>query len=607
MSVDNGMNQLADVVKAPTALTVSENSKWRTEIEEMENNSEKVSSIAGMNITTYSEEESLKEMPHQTERVPLKRNSDEDYVDNKRRRTEGDQAAMTRSNDRENVNSTTGDEKQEGENQTDEQERKVIIMKGSLPKLALPEGWIALNHRSGGIVYLHKPSRVCTWSRPYHIGGGSVRKHDVPLAAIPCLHQKKGFLIEQKNAEETKSENGTSKLTNPAGSVLNALNTQDIEKCYANDKDNITQHPQITENAHDYSEQVSSVKNISEEQQESTDSCKKTPTSLELLDVGELGIYLSNLWEFHTLTSEQERYAVMPLPHTVDDLELPSSLECVSYPVKGSENGKSSGKDYLLNAGGKTPVALLHEYCQRFLKSKPVYLASECASSDSPFVAEVQIDGIKHGSGAGSSKKIARQIAAESTLEVLLPGTFKKIRDYQISDAELEFFDKVDILNPRLYEFCSKTSLPSPSQVLEECVRRNQGICSSIEFSTFCEQDKSLVFIITCGKHTAKVPCKNKRIGKQLASQHILKSLHPHLEKWGALMRIYCDRPTGSIKKYKKDDNDTANEKAGSDSSANTNLLERLKSEMRKLSSENEKGKTDSLNKPADPVFTVTL
>lgn len=50
-----------------------------------------------------------------------------------------------------------------------------LLVKGSLPKLALPEGWIALNHRSGGIVYLHKPSRVCTWSRPYHIGGGSVR------------------------------------------------------------------------------------------------------------------------------------------------------------------------------------------------------------------------------------------------------------------------------------------------------------------------------------------------------------------------------------------------------------------------------------------------
>ena len=51
----------------------------------------------------------------------------------------------------------------------------LFLVKGSLPKLALPDGWIALNHRSGGIVYLHKPMRVCTWSRPYHIGGGSVR------------------------------------------------------------------------------------------------------------------------------------------------------------------------------------------------------------------------------------------------------------------------------------------------------------------------------------------------------------------------------------------------------------------------------------------------
>ncbi|PFX19331.1 microprocessor complex subunit DGCR8-like [Stylophora pistillata] len=583
MSVDISVNELAVVVKAPTVLTVGENSELRTEIEKMENTMEKVSSSAGMDIPTYSKEESTdEEMPFETERIPLKRKSEEDLLDHnhKRRMTEGDQA-----DDWENVISTTGDEKQEGENPTDEQERKVIILKGNLPKLALPEGWIALNHRSGGIIYLHKPSRVCTWSRPYHIGGGSVRKHDVPLAAIPCLHQKKG--INQENTEETKSENGTSKSKNPAGSILNALNTQDVEKCVAN---------------------TSVVKNTSEEQEETTDSNKNTPPTLELLDIGELGSYLSTIWEFQTLTSEQERYAVMALPQTEDDVELPSSLECLSYSVKGAENGKSPSKYCLLNAGGKTPVAILHEYCQRILKSKPVYLASESASSDSPFVAEVQIDGIKYGSGTGSSKKIARQIAAESTLEVLLPGMFKKIRDYQISDAELEFFDQVDILNPRLFEFCSKTSLPSPSQILEECLRRNQGICSSIEFKTVCGQNKSLSFIITCGKHTATGPCKNKRNGKQLASQHILKKLHPHLEKWGALIRIYCDRPTGSIKKYKKDDSETANEKSGGNSSTNTDLLERLKSEMRKMYSENENAnRMDAMDKPAEPVFTVTI
>ena len=33
----------------------------------------------------------------------------------------------------------------------------------------------------------------------------------------------------------------------------------------------------------------------------------------------------------------------------------------------------------------------------------------------------------------------------------------------------------------------------------------------------------------------------------------LLQKLHPHLEKWGALIRIYCDRPTGAIKKVHTD------------------------------------------------------
>lgn len=35
-----------------------------------------------------------------------------------------------------------------------------------------------------------------------------------------------------------------------------------------------------------------------------------------------------------------------------------------------------------------------------------------------------------------------------------------------------QFFDKVDILDPRLPDFCSKTTLPNPSQILEECLKR---------------------------------------------------------------------------------------------------------------------------------------
>lgn len=31
----------------------------------------------------------------------------------------------------------------------------------------LPDGWIPVQHESGGLVYFHKPTRVCTWSKPY--------------------------------------------------------------------------------------------------------------------------------------------------------------------------------------------------------------------------------------------------------------------------------------------------------------------------------------------------------------------------------------------------------------------------------------------------------
>ena len=40
---------------------------------------------------------------------------------------------------------------------------------GDLPKVNLPKGWMALTHKSGGIVYIHSETRVVTWSRPYEI------------------------------------------------------------------------------------------------------------------------------------------------------------------------------------------------------------------------------------------------------------------------------------------------------------------------------------------------------------------------------------------------------------------------------------------------------
>lgn len=75
----------------------------------------------------------------------------------------------------------------------------------------LPEGWIKVTHNSGLPIYLHKVHRVCTVSRPYFLGPGSVRKHEIPISAIPCLNYKKA--IEKEEQLRASQTNGSTITT----------------------------------------------------------------------------------------------------------------------------------------------------------------------------------------------------------------------------------------------------------------------------------------------------------------------------------------------------------------------------------------------------------
>src|SRR5262249_45923084 len=87
-----------------------------------------------------------------------------------------------------------------GQNRQQPQYREKLVLKHRSTEYfeVLPDGWIEITHRSGMPVYLHKASRVCVFSRPYFLGPGSVRNHEVPLAAIPCLHQKRMREMEEE-------------------------------------------------------------------------------------------------------------------------------------------------------------------------------------------------------------------------------------------------------------------------------------------------------------------------------------------------------------------------------------------------------------------------
>lgn len=63
----------------------------------------------------------------------------------------------------------------ESEKPFEERDKTVLINKGHNHFDILPEGWIQVTHNSGMPLYLHKTSRVCTLSKPYFLGPGSVR------------------------------------------------------------------------------------------------------------------------------------------------------------------------------------------------------------------------------------------------------------------------------------------------------------------------------------------------------------------------------------------------------------------------------------------------
>ena len=80
----------------------------------------------------------------------------------------------------------TGDDIQPQEKLT----KLVLEERGQNVFEKLPLGWVSVTHNSGMPLYLHKETRVVTASKPYDIGNGSVRKHNIPISAIPCYAYK---------------------------------------------------------------------------------------------------------------------------------------------------------------------------------------------------------------------------------------------------------------------------------------------------------------------------------------------------------------------------------------------------------------------------------
>lgn len=118
------------------------------------------------------------------------------------------------------------------------------------------------------------------------------------------------------------------------------------------------------------------------------------------------------------------------------------------------------------------------------------------------------------------------------------------------------------------------------------CLQRNFGLADlQISYQGNTLKHHKNEFTMTVGKHTATVICKNKRDGKQRASQAILQALHPHITSWGSLLRLYGSRSVKSFKEKKLEEQEiTLLQSKAAANSPNVAILEKLRLELSKLS-----------------------
>ncbi|KAK3909179.1 Microprocessor complex subunit DGCR8 [Frankliniella fusca] len=464
----------------------------------------------------------------------------------------------------------------------------------------LPEGWVQVTHNTGIPIYLHKTTRVCTTAMPYFLGPGSARKHKVPMSAVPCLQYRKA--LEKEKCAQNYVKSGHVSPVNPKSEEV-SNSVEGLEKKVDDERNmqtntNLNQADESNVKLQDQS--LSSVPLPAAR----IETAKENAEAINLSHV-ELREYCQRLFRFKTIEvmrfktwAERRKFAkIKKKERQLQRPSLPDGTKLITFPILEGGDSSSGGrtkKEWIMNPNGKSYVCILHEYVQHALKKQPVYEFKDLENPATPYSATVSINKMKYGTGVGTSKKQAKAEAAKLTLEILIPEMRQKIENDshkggrgpgRSQNSDLSFFDDIKIEDPRVHEFCAKTTEPSPYAILLTCLKRNFGLSDiDIKYQVNTLRHQKNEFIMSVGNHSATVICKNKREGKQRASQSILQAMHPHINNWGSLLRLYGSRSikTPREKKIEEQEITTLQNRAAANQ-PNWAILDKLKDAMTKL------------------------
>lgn len=208
-------------------------------------------------------------------------------------------------------------------------------------------------------LYLHRSTRVCSASLPYFLGNGSVRKHEIPLGAIPCLNyrialdKEKEQLEEHKKMMEEKASmevDSTTKDQPPQNGLSTALNLNTAP----------LMAPKLLAMPN------AKIETVAENFK------KQNLTSVQVVD------YCKKLFLFKTIrvmrfTSWSARRKFTKNRKHIKHLQrpsLPDGTKLITFPILNTEavdpNSTTSSharpkKEWIMNPNGKSYVCILHE------------------------------------------------------------------------------------------------------------------------------------------------------------------------------------------------------------------------------------------------------
>jgi len=213
---------------------------------------------------------------------------------------------------------------------------------------------------------------------------------------------------------------------------------------------------------------------------------------------------------------------------------------------------KKSKKQWVIHPSGKSWVCLLYEMLAQSMRCQPSYEFRELDNAANPYSATVYANKIEYGTGIAPSKKLAKARAARRTLEIMIPEIKEKLKDMPDDgtiDAtnedshELKMFNEIRVEDPRITDLSQKVGEPGPYQVLLACLEKNYGLLeTNVKHEMKQLRNQQHQYTISVNNRQVDVMCKNKKDGKQLAAQKMLQLVHPNINNWGSMLRLYGNR-----------------------------------------------------------------